>query len=326
MPSLKTSVDARVAYLHWHEMIPNTVKKIEKSVHVTLWHWYSWGSLSAKCGGKHICCKNQITVCCSGPDSLWWGRRDQGSSPENHSLLLGCLPIRHFSGSLQAERSGCTPRYSPPSVCSATPPPPPPTVTRSTWRESARVAPRRRTRRWGGCTSRTLSDASPRGSSSAPTAPAAAAPSHPSGEEFFIVTQKDKIDAHLHVPQPPPPEGSRGHKEQPELTSFLTSLCSCSMLSTFLLRQRRAAARFLLRLRMSWTNSSCSLLSLLCFRSCWKALRLSAEMCSTENGSCICGMHGVGFIFGKQSPKVRCLFKKIIIITMMCMGLWSGWA
>lgn len=146
---------------------------------------------------KHICVGRGITVCCSWPDSLWSERRDPESSPESHSRLL---ERRHFSATLGTERSGRTVRDSPLSACAETPPPPwtedrrrrPTTVTRCIWWESARVVPRHRTRRSGGCTSPTLSDASRRGPSSAPTALAAVSPFHPSGEDIFISSKKEQ--------------------------------------------------------------------------------------------------------------------------------------
>lgn len=89
---------------------------------------------------------------------------------------------------------------------------------------------------------------------------------------------------------------SHGHDREPRvlstagrLTSRLISHCSWWIPSSFLFRQRWAATRFLLRRRMSWTNSSWSGVRWLCFKSCWKALRVSTEICSTGNGSWICG-------------------------------------
>ncbi len=60
------------------------------------------------------------------------------------------------------------------------------------------------------------------------------------------------------------------------------------MQSSFLLRQRWAAMRFLLRLRMSWINSSCSEVSLCIFTIIWKSLRGRFVIWSTGNGSLTC--------------------------------------
>lgn len=62
------------------------------------------------------------------------------------------------------------------------------------------------------------------------------------------------------------------------LFNVLISRSRWCMLSSFLFRQRCAATRFLLRRRTSCTNSSWSWVSWWFLRSCWKALRLSAEI------------------------------------------------
>lgn len=72
------------------------------------------------------------------------------------------------------------------------------------------------------------------------------------------------------------------------LTNLSISHSRLWMQSSFLLRQRRAAIRFLLRRRTSCTKSSCSRVRHCVFSICWKSLRLSDTIPSTENGSCIC--------------------------------------
>lgn len=71
------------------------------------------------------------------------------------------------------------------------------------------------------------------------------------------------------------------------LTSFSISHSRFCMQSSFRLRQRRAAIRFLLRLRMSCTTSSCSRVKHCCFSICWKSFLLRDTIWSTESGSAI---------------------------------------
>ncbi len=74
------------------------------------------------------------------------------------------------------------------------------------------------------------------------------------------------------------------------------------MQSSFRLRQRRAAIRFLFRLRMSCTTSSCSRVKHCCFSICWKSFLLRDTIWSTESGSAIwrettChGSHGSRYV------------------------------
>lgn len=69
------------------------------------------------------------------------------------------------------------------------------------------------------------------------------------------------------------------------LTSFLISHSRFRMQSSFLLRQRCAAMRFLLRRLMSWMNSSCSEVSLCIFTNIWKSFRGRFVIWSTGKGS-----------------------------------------
>ncbi len=71
------------------------------------------------------------------------------------------------------------------------------------------------------------------------------------------------------------------------LTSFSISHSRLYMQSSFRLRQRRAAIRFLFRLRMSCTTSSCSRVKHCCFSICWKSFLLRDTIWSTESGSAI---------------------------------------
>lgn len=71
-------------------------------------------------------------------------------------------------------------------------------------------------------------------------------------------------------------------------TSLCISHSRFRMQSSFLLRQRWAAMRFLLRLRMSWMYSSCSEVSLCIFTIIWKSLRGRFVIWSTGNGSLTC--------------------------------------
>lgn len=68
-------------------------------------------------------------------------------------------------------------------------------------------------------------------------------------------------------------------------TSLLISHCRLYMQSNFLLRQRWAARRFLLRRLISWTNSSCSRVKTCCFSNCWKSFLLRSTIQSTEKGN-----------------------------------------
>lgn len=68
-------------------------------------------------------------------------------------------------------------------------------------------------------------------------------------------------------------------------TSLRISLSRFWMQSSFLLRQRWAAIRFLLRRRMSWMNSSCSEVSLCILMRIWKSLRGRLVIWSTGKGS-----------------------------------------
>ncbi|KAF3844392.1 hypothetical protein F7725_007555 [Dissostichus mawsoni] len=64
------------------------------------------------------------------------------------------------------------------------------------------------------------------------------------------------------------------HSSDIHTFSWFRSLSSLFwMQSSFLLRQRCAAMRFLLRRRMSWMNSSCSEVSLCILMRIWKSLR-----------------------------------------------------
>lgn len=69
------------------------------------------------------------------------------------------------------------------------------------------------------------------------------------------------------------------------LTSFLISHSKFMIQSSFLLRQRCAAMRFLLRRLTSWMNSSCSDVSLCIFTNIWKSLRGRFVIWSTGKGS-----------------------------------------
>lgn len=70
-----------------------------------------------------------------------------------------------------------------------------------------------------------------------------------------------------------------------KLTSFLISHSRFRMQSSFLLRQRCAAMRFLLRRLTSWINSSCSEVSLCIFTNIWKSFRGRFVIWSTGKGS-----------------------------------------
>lgn len=70
-----------------------------------------------------------------------------------------------------------------------------------------------------------------------------------------------------------------------KLTSFLISHSKFRMQSSFLLRQRWAAMRFLLRRLTSWMNSSCSEVSLCIFNNIWKSFRGRFVIWSTGKGS-----------------------------------------
>lgn len=70
--------------------------------------------------------------------------------------------------------------------------------------------------------------------------------------------------------------------------SLLISHCRLYKQSSFLLRQRWAARRFLLRRLISWTNSNCSRVKTCCFSSCWKSFLPRSTIQSTENGNCTC--------------------------------------
>lgn len=88
------------------------------------------------------------------------------------------------------------------------------------------------------------------------------------------------------------PERKKKHffwKKYVSSTSLVISHCRLYMQSSFLLRQRWAARRFLLRRLMSWTNSSCSCVKTCCFSSCWKSFLLKSTTQSTENGKCTWG-------------------------------------
>lgn len=69
------------------------------------------------------------------------------------------------------------------------------------------------------------------------------------------------------------------------LTSFRISHSRFRMQSSFLLRQRCAAMRFLLRRLTSWINSSCSEVSLCIFTNIWKSFRGRFVIWSTGKGS-----------------------------------------
>lgn len=68
-------------------------------------------------------------------------------------------------------------------------------------------------------------------------------------------------------------------------TSLWISLSRFWMQSSFRLRQRWAAMRFLLRRRMSWMNSSCSEDSLCILMRIWKSFRGRLVIWSTGKGS-----------------------------------------
>lgn len=70
-----------------------------------------------------------------------------------------------------------------------------------------------------------------------------------------------------------------------QLTSFLISHSRFRIQSSFLLRQRWAAMRFLLRRLTSWINSSCSEVSLCIFNNIWKSFRGRFVIWSTGKGS-----------------------------------------
>lgn len=70
-----------------------------------------------------------------------------------------------------------------------------------------------------------------------------------------------------------------------KLTNFLISHSRFRMQSSFLLRQRCAAIRFLLRRLTSWINSSCSEVSLCIFTNIWKSFRGRFVIWSTGKGS-----------------------------------------
>lgn len=69
------------------------------------------------------------------------------------------------------------------------------------------------------------------------------------------------------------------------LTSFLISHSRFRMQSSFLLRQRCAAMRFLLRRLTSWMNSSCSDVSLCILTNIWKSFRGRFVIWSIGKGS-----------------------------------------
>lgn len=81
------------------------------------------------------------------------------------------------------------------------------------------------------------------------------------------------------------------------LTSFLISHSRFMMQSSFLLRQRCAAMRFLLRRLMSWMNSSCSEVSLCIFTIIWKSFRGRFVIWSTGKGSLTCKSRNYKWLF-----------------------------
>ena len=70
-----------------------------------------------------------------------------------------------------------------------------------------------------------------------------------------------------------------------QLTSFRISHSKFWIQSSFLFRQRWAAMRFLLRLRMSWMNSNCSEVSLCILIIIWKSFLGRSVIWSTGKGS-----------------------------------------
>lgn len=70
-----------------------------------------------------------------------------------------------------------------------------------------------------------------------------------------------------------------------KLTSFLISHSKFRIQSSFLLRQRWAAMRFLLLRLTSWINSSCSEVNLCIFNNIWKSFRGRFVIWSTGKGS-----------------------------------------
>lgn len=80
-------------------------------------------------------------------------------------------------------------------------------------------------------------------------------------------------------------EGKLGCSKGTELTNLRISHSRFWMQSSFLLRQRCAAIRFLLRRRTSWMNSSCSEVSLCIFIIIWKSFLGRSVIWSTGKGS-----------------------------------------